>query len=120
MSNRRRFLANAGGAIAATAAILTRAPNVIAQPKIQWRMSTAYPPVLDQLQGAAQRLAEIVEETSGGRFKVTVFAGGQIMQRSSVSMRHRREPSRRLWLLPPRTGRRRNPPSSGSWVFRSA
>src|SRR5438445_412320 len=30
-------------------------------------------------QGAAQRLAKIVEETSGGRFRIEVFPGGQIM-----------------------------------------
>jgi TRAP-type mannitol/chloroaromatic compound transport system substrate-binding protein len=52
---------------------------VIAQPKVQWRMSTAYPPVLDQLLNAAQQLARIVEETSGGRFRIEVFPGGQIM-----------------------------------------
>ena len=43
-------------------------------------MSTAYPPVLDQLQGSAQRLATAVEEMSGGRFRIQVFPGGQIMQ----------------------------------------
>ena len=31
------------------------------------------------IQGAAQRLAKIVEDTSGGRFRIEVFAGGQIM-----------------------------------------
>jgi TRAP-type mannitol/chloroaromatic compound transport system substrate-binding protein len=55
-------------------------PHVIAQPSIQWRLSTAYPPVLDQLHGAALRLAKIVEETSGGRFRIEVFPGGQLMQ----------------------------------------
>jgi TRAP-type mannitol/chloroaromatic compound transport system substrate-binding protein len=58
---------------------LAQPPNVIAQPKVQWRLSTAYPPVLDQLHGAAQRLGKVVEETSGGRFRIEVFPGGQIM-----------------------------------------
>jgi TRAP-type mannitol/chloroaromatic compound transport system substrate-binding protein len=80
MSDRRRFLAKASGAMAAVAAAtIADAPNVIAQPKIQWRMSTAYPPVLDQLFNAAERLAKIVEEASGGRFRIEVFPGGQIM-----------------------------------------
>jgi TRAP-type mannitol/chloroaromatic compound transport system substrate-binding protein len=80
MSDRRRFLAKARGAMAAVAAAtIADAPNVIAQPKIQWRMSTAYPPVLDQLFNAAERLAKIVEEASGGRFRIEVFPGGQIM-----------------------------------------
>jgi TRAP-type mannitol/chloroaromatic compound transport system substrate-binding protein len=80
MSERRRFIAKMGGAIAAAAASATiEAPNVIAQPKIQWRMSTAYPAALDQLHGASQRLARVVEEMSGGRFRIEVFPGGQIM-----------------------------------------
>jgi len=80
MTERRRFIVKAGGAVVAVAAAaIVNTPNVIAQPKVQWRMSTAYPPVLDQLQGAAQRLAKAVEEMSGGRFRIEVFPGGQIM-----------------------------------------
>ncbi len=79
--HRRRFFTTAGGAMAAVAAAgISNAPNVIAQPKVQWRMSTAWTPALDVLQGAAQRLAKVVEETSGGRFRIEVFPGGQIMQ----------------------------------------
>ena len=80
MTERRRFIATAGGMVAAvTAGVIVDAPNIIAQPKIQWRLSTAYPPALDVLNGAAQRLAKVVEETSGGRFRIEVFPGGQIM-----------------------------------------
>jgi TRAP-type mannitol/chloroaromatic compound transport system substrate-binding protein len=80
MTERRRFIVKAGGAVAAVAAFaIVDAPNVIAQPKVQWRMSTAWTPALDVLQGAAQRLAKVVEETSGGRFRIEVFPGGQIM-----------------------------------------
>ena len=54
-TERRRFIVKAGGAMAAVAAAaIVDAPNVIAQPKVQWRMSTTWPPVLDQLQGAAE------------------------------------------------------------------
>jgi TRAP-type mannitol/chloroaromatic compound transport system substrate-binding protein len=80
MTERRRFIVKAGGVMAAAAAAaIVDAPNVIAQPKVQWRMSTAWTPVLDHLQGAAQRLAKVVEEMSGGRFRIEVFPGGQIM-----------------------------------------
>ena len=65
--------------MAAGAAALVDAPSVIAQPKVQWRMSTSWPPVLDHLNGAAQRLANVVEETSGGRFRIEVYPAGQIM-----------------------------------------
>jgi TRAP-type mannitol/chloroaromatic compound transport system substrate-binding protein len=81
MTERRRFLAKAGGAMAAVAAsAIVDAPNVIAQPKVQWRLSTTWTKGLDHLQGAALRLAQVVEETSGGRFRIEVFPGGQIMQ----------------------------------------
>jgi len=80
-TERRRFIATASGVVAAAAATaVVDAPVVIAQPKIQWRMSTAWPPQLDMLQGSAQRLAEVVEEMSAGRFRIQVFPGGQIMQ----------------------------------------
>src|SRR3989304_143432 len=80
MTERRKFLAKAGGAMAAAAtATLVGARNVIAQPKVQWRMSTAWAPALDVLQGAAQRLAKVVDGMSGGRFRIAVFPGGQIM-----------------------------------------
>ena len=78
---RRRFIVKAGGVLAAAgAAAVVDAPNVIAQPKVQWRMSTA----LDSgarhaLQGSAERLAKVVDEMSGGRFRIEVFPGGQIM-----------------------------------------
>ncbi len=80
MTERRRFIATAGGVMAAAATTaIVDAPNVIAQPKVQWRMSTAYTAVFDIHQGVAQGLAKAVEETSGGRFRIEVFPGEQIM-----------------------------------------
>ena len=80
MSDRRRFIARASGVVAAAAAAaITDAPSVIAQPKVQWRMSTAFTAVFDIHQGAAQRLAKVVEEMSGGRFRIEVFPADQIM-----------------------------------------
>jgi len=80
MIGRRRLITKMGwAAAAAVAATATDAPTVIAQPKVQWRMSTAWTPALDHLQGAAQRLAKVVDEMSGGRFHIEVFPGGQIM-----------------------------------------
>jgi TRAP-type mannitol/chloroaromatic compound transport system substrate-binding protein len=65
---------------AAAASAIVDAPNVIAQPKIQWRMSTTWTQAIDILQGAAQRFGKVVEEMSGGRFRIEVFPGGQIMK----------------------------------------
>src|SRR5262245_48031995 len=78
-TDRRRFLALGSGGVAFAAA-LAQAPAAIAQPKIQWRLSTTWPPVLDVMQGSARRLGKIVEEMSGGRFRIEVFAGGQIVE----------------------------------------
>src|SRR5215831_13231151 len=77
MTQRRRFLVKAVGSMVAAA--IARVPEVIAQPQVQWRMSTAWTPTMDILQGAALRLAKIVEEMSGGRFRIEVFPGGQIV-----------------------------------------
>ena len=77
---RRRFLVKAGGALVAagvTAAV--QAPNVIAQPKFQWRMATSWPPSLDILQGTAMRFGKMVTEMSGGRLRVDVYAAGELM-----------------------------------------
>ena len=65
-------------AVAATSFV--DVPDVIAQPKVQWRMPTTWTPANDTLQGAALLLAKIVEETSGGRFRIEVFPSGQIVQ----------------------------------------
>jgi TRAP-type mannitol/chloroaromatic compound transport system substrate-binding protein len=80
MDGRRRFILKGATLVAAgAAAAVVDAPNVIAQPKIQWRMSTSWSPALDVLQGAAQRLGKEVEELSGGRLKIQVFAAGELM-----------------------------------------
>jgi TRAP-type mannitol/chloroaromatic compound transport system substrate-binding protein len=78
-TERRRFMATASGVLAGVTATIAEVPNVIAQPKIQWRMSTAWTPTLDVLQGAAEQMAKIVDEMSGGRFRIEVFPGGQII-----------------------------------------
>src|SRR5207249_5903383 len=79
MTERRRFIATASGAMAAVAAgAVVDAPNVIAQPKIQWRMSTAWARSLD-VQRTAEQFAKVVEEISAGRLRIEVFPGGQIM-----------------------------------------
>ena len=80
MTERRRFIATAGGLMsaAATAAIVD-APNVIAQPKARRCMPTAWPPRLGVVLGGAERFAKVVEEPSGGRFRIEDYPGGQIM-----------------------------------------
>jgi len=59
---RRHFLTKTAVAAGATAVALADAPNVIAQQRYQWRMSTTWTPALDVLQGAAQKMAKMVDD----------------------------------------------------------
>ena len=121
MTERRRFIATASGALAAVAAAaIVDAPNVIAQPKVQWRMSTTWTPALDVLQGAAERLAKVVEEMSGGRFRIEVFPSGQIMPPFECFDAASRGHDRGIHGLARCTGRRRTRAASGSRPSRSA
>jgi TRAP-type mannitol/chloroaromatic compound transport system substrate-binding protein len=81
---RRSFLMKAGVAGAAGAAALADAPHVIAQPRFQWRMPTFWSPANDILLGNAQKFARMVEEMSAGRFKIQVFAAGELMPAPGV------------------------------------
>ena len=77
---RRKFLVKAGGAlVAAAAATGVEAPYVIARPSYRWRMVTSWPPAIDVLQGKAVRFSSIVERMSEGRFKIEVFAAGELI-----------------------------------------
>jgi TRAP-type mannitol/chloroaromatic compound transport system substrate-binding protein len=82
---RRRFIVKAGGVlVAAGATAAIDAPNVIAQPRFQWRMPTFWSPANDVLLGNAQKFGKMVEEMSAGRFKIQVFAGGELMPPAGV------------------------------------
>jgi TRAP-type mannitol/chloroaromatic compound transport system substrate-binding protein len=77
--DRRRFLAKGGVLAAAGAAAVVDAPNVIAQQRYQWKMATSWTPALDVLQGNAQRFSKMVEEMTGGRLKIQVYAAGELI-----------------------------------------
>lgn len=78
---RREFLKKTG-TVAAAAAVTTAigAPTVLAQEKTyQWKMVTTWTPNLPILQTGCERFAKRVEEVSGGRIKIQVFAGGELV-----------------------------------------
>jgi TRAP-type mannitol/chloroaromatic compound transport system substrate-binding protein len=82
---RRRFIVKAGGALVAAGGVsAVDAPNVIAQPKYQWRMPTMWTPANDILLNNAQTFARIVGDTTGGRLVVKVFAAGELMPATGV------------------------------------
>lgn len=78
--NRRTFLKSAGVGAAATA---LAAPNVWAKPKsYRWKMVTTWPPGLPFYQvgnGSAEGMAKRIEEMSGGRIKIRVYAAGELV-----------------------------------------
>ena len=78
---RRDFLKKAGTVAAAAAATTAvAAPKVWAKEKTyNWKMVTTWPPNLPVLQTGAERFAKRVEEATGGRIKIKVFAGGELV-----------------------------------------
>jgi TRAP-type mannitol/chloroaromatic compound transport system substrate-binding protein len=77
---RRRFLVKGGVLVAAGAtAAVVDAPNVIAQPKYKWRLSTSWPPKFHPPGIAAELLAKTAEELTGGRLKIEVYGGGELV-----------------------------------------
>ncbi|MBI2204998.1 MAG: TRAP transporter substrate-binding protein DctP [Candidatus Rokubacteria bacterium] len=76
---RRRFLAKAGAVTAAGAAAILDAPNVIAQPRYRWRMATSWPPKFHPPGIAAEMLAKLAEQMSGGRLHIDVYGAGELV-----------------------------------------
>ena len=78
--DRRKFLKKAAAVTAGVAAAgaVSSAP-VRAGNKIRWRMVTSWPPGFPILQTGAERFAKRVEEMSGGRLSIHVFAGGELV-----------------------------------------
>lgn len=72
---RRKFL-TAGAAAAGAAAL---APAVHAQSTIEWRMVTTWPKNFPGLGTGANQLAQYITDMSGGRLKVTVYGGGEVV-----------------------------------------
>src|SRR4051812_46840833 len=79
---RRRFLEKAvlGGAAGIGAVTNSTAPAIAQEPPaINWRMASSFPKSLDTIYGAAERVAKRVDEATDGKFKIRVFAAGEIV-----------------------------------------
>src|SRR3546814_16401840 len=48
-------------------------------PEISWRMASSFPKSLDTIFGAGEVIARRVEAATDGKFKIRVFAGGEIV-----------------------------------------
>ena len=92
---RRSFVRQVGlaGVLAAGAA-----PAIVqAQANIRWRLASSFPKSLDTIFGAADVFAKKVAEMSGGKFQISIHAGGELMpafgvvdgvQNGTVEMAH--------------------------------
>ena len=92
---RRSFINHAGivGVLAAGAA-----PAIVhAQSTVRWRLASSFPKSLDTIFGAADVFAKKISNMSGGKFQISVHAGGELMpafgvvdgvQNGTVEMAH--------------------------------
>ena len=74
---RRSFVRQAGLAGVLAAGV---APAVVhAQANVRWRLASSFPKSLDTIFGAADVFAKKVSEMTGGKFQISVHAGGELM-----------------------------------------
>ena len=92
--DRRSLIKNAGIAGVLAAGI---APAVHAQAAMRWRLASSFPKSLDTIFGTAEVFAKKVSDMTGGKFQISVHAGGELMpafgvvdgvQNASVEMAH--------------------------------
>ena len=92
--DRRSIIKNAGIAGVLAAGV---APAVHAQAAVRWRLASSFPKSLDTIYGAAEVMAKAVKAMSGGKFEISVHAGGELVppfgvvdgvQNATVEMTH--------------------------------
>ena len=93
--DRRSLIKNAGIAGVLASGV---APAVVnAQAAVRWRLTSSFPKALDTIFGAAEHFSKQVKAMSGGKFEISVHAGGEItppfgvvdaVQQGSVEMAH--------------------------------
>ncbi len=78
---RRKFLSNAGTALAVGAASIPAitSAQTPALPIIKWRLTSSFPKSLDTIFGAADVISKRVAVATGGKFQIQVFAAGEIV-----------------------------------------
>jgi TRAP-type mannitol/chloroaromatic compound transport system substrate-binding protein len=74
--DRRSIIKHAGIAGVLAAGV---APAVHAQAAIRWRLASSFPKSLDTIFGGAEVFAAQVKDMSGGKFEISVHAGGELM-----------------------------------------
>jgi TRAP-type mannitol/chloroaromatic compound transport system substrate-binding protein len=73
---RRKLIQGAGLAGILAAGV---APAVHAQAALRWRLASSFPKSLDTIYGAAEVFSKQVSAATGGKFTISVHAGGEIV-----------------------------------------
>jgi TRAP-type mannitol/chloroaromatic compound transport system substrate-binding protein len=74
---RREFLTATGATLASTAVAMPAVAQ--GSPEISWRLTSSFPKSLDITYGGAEVFAKQVAELTDNRFKISVFAAGEIV-----------------------------------------
>ena len=77
--NRRKFIKSAGIGVAAAASTTLAAPAIAQSGEIRWRMTASWPKSLDTLFGGCEYLAKRVSDATGGKFRISTHAAGEIV-----------------------------------------
>ena len=77
---RRSFLAKtAAGAAGAAGATLAAPALAQTLPNVRWRLASSFPKSLDTIFGGGEVLSKSVAAMTGGKFQISVHAGGEIV-----------------------------------------
>lgn len=76
---RRDFIKTAGVSAMAAGSVLAASQPVQAGRKIRWKMVTTWPKNFPGLGTGANKLAQLINEMSGGRIKVKVYGAGELV-----------------------------------------
>ncbi|HET6263632.1 MAG TPA: TRAP transporter substrate-binding protein DctP, partial [Usitatibacter sp.] len=76
--DRRKFIAG-GAAVASAAAVSQAVAQTPSLPNIRWRCASSFPKSLDTIYGGGEVVAKRVEQLTGGKFQIRVFAAGEIV-----------------------------------------
>ncbi|UFN49461.1 TRAP transporter substrate-binding protein [Roseomonas sp. OT10] len=84
--DRRSFLAGASAAAPAALATSLAAPALAqSAPEIRWRCASSFPKSLDTIYGAGEHVAKRVAALTDGKFRITMFAAGEVVPGLAVA-----------------------------------
>jgi hypothetical protein len=74
---RRQFLGAAGAGVAA--GVVAKPAIAQSMPELRWRLTSSFPKSLDTIFGASEQFAKAVAEATDHKFRIEVFAAGEIV-----------------------------------------